>query len=303
MFPTLEELYRWLMFAYPTDYRRLREDEIVGTLLEAGRPGQRVPGPREAFGLILGGVRTRAWLSRTGGVPGEWADSLRLAAALLIAFNAMQAIPGFFFYQTIRPHLLPIGLVVTALVLLRGVGRWGVALVAMDLFLVAPSLSISPPWQGPPLWVATLLPLMAAAAAFAWSPARPPHRAAWPWWFAAVVGAGPALLQVGAFHGGYSVPPPSNPLLLEAMPAAAVTAAALMAATLVTADPRPALGGAIYLGATALSIMVTPLTWLFVSPLAVVTAWQGEAGAVITLMLAAACLGVGRLSSRLARRF
>lgn len=63
---TLEALYRRLMFAYPGQYRRIREDEIVGTLLDVARPGQRLPSLREAAGLILGGLRTRARFSHKG---------------------------------------------------------------------------------------------------------------------------------------------------------------------------------------------------------------------------------------------
>lgn len=60
--PTLEALYRRLMFTYPAQYRRMREDEMVGTLLDVARPGQSLPSLREAAGLVFGGLRTRARL-------------------------------------------------------------------------------------------------------------------------------------------------------------------------------------------------------------------------------------------------
>lgn len=297
MLPTLEHLYRRLMLAYPADYRRVRGDEIAGTLLEGSRADQRLPSLREAIGLLLGGVRTRARSTREPGRPGDWADSLRLAGALLVGFSATQAIPGFFIYATVRPHLIPIALALTAIALLRGIGRWGLALLALDVFLLAPGLStVWPATRVGPL-VAPLLPLAVAAAAFVWSPQRHRARLRWPWWFAGGVAAGPALLSAVTLHGGY----PWLDQLYVVVPQIG-PAVVLAAAALVSVDPRPALGGAIYLVATALSTLVTPLPWLLASPFPLVTVWAAETNVVMTLALAALCFGAGSLSSRMARR-
>jgi hypothetical protein len=55
----LARRYRWLVRAYPTDYRDRRGEEIVGLLLDAAGPGQRWPGPAEAADLLFGGLRRR----------------------------------------------------------------------------------------------------------------------------------------------------------------------------------------------------------------------------------------------------
>jgi hypothetical protein len=76
--PTLEAIYRRLMIAYPAHYRRMREDEIVGTLLDVAAPGQTLPNPREAAGLVWGGLRTRA----------RFSPASRRLAALTIVLGA-----------------------------------------------------------------------------------------------------------------------------------------------------------------------------------------------------------------------
>jgi hypothetical protein len=77
----LERRYRWLLRAYPAQYRSGRADEMLGTLLETAAPGQRRPSAREATALITGGIRARA--ARNASAPAR--ASLRLAAMLACA--------------------------------------------------------------------------------------------------------------------------------------------------------------------------------------------------------------------------
>jgi hypothetical protein len=77
----LERRYRWLLRAYPADYRAQRADEILGTLLEVASPGQRFPGARETAGLIAGAMRARA--TRNASLPPL--AGIRLAALLASA--------------------------------------------------------------------------------------------------------------------------------------------------------------------------------------------------------------------------
>ncbi len=72
----LERRCRLLLRAYPARYRRERGEEILGTALESVPPGRNWPAPREAGGLILGGLRPRAAQGRREGT----AASLRQAA-------------------------------------------------------------------------------------------------------------------------------------------------------------------------------------------------------------------------------
>lgn len=56
---TLERRYLRLLSAYPSDYRRSRGAEIVGTCLDLAKPGQRWPSPGDIADLIRGGLRQR----------------------------------------------------------------------------------------------------------------------------------------------------------------------------------------------------------------------------------------------------
>jgi len=77
----LERRCRWLLNAYPAQYRADRADEILGTLLETATPGRRRPSARESAALIAGGLRART--STNASMPAV--ASLRLAAMLACA--------------------------------------------------------------------------------------------------------------------------------------------------------------------------------------------------------------------------
>jgi hypothetical protein len=51
--------YRRLLWAYPGWYRRERGQEILTTLLDAARPGQRRPAGGEVLGVVVQGLRCR----------------------------------------------------------------------------------------------------------------------------------------------------------------------------------------------------------------------------------------------------
>lgn len=92
---TLEARYRWLLRAYPAAYRRARGDEMIGTLMEAAKPGQRRPSLREAGSLALRGLQTRAGVhgSRSGGE--RLAGTIRLAVLLLLAYATAVSLAEF----------------------------------------------------------------------------------------------------------------------------------------------------------------------------------------------------------------
>jgi hypothetical protein len=60
----LERRSRWLLRAYPAEYRRERAEEMLGTLLETTTDGQTWPRPRDAQALVMGGLRARAAQNR-----------------------------------------------------------------------------------------------------------------------------------------------------------------------------------------------------------------------------------------------
>lgn len=87
---SLERHYRRLLLAYPRSYRERRGDEIIATLLEDARPGQRRPDRHEIADLLSGGLRERLGLHDTGGFMAGAAlvspVCLTVAAAYAVAF-------------------------------------------------------------------------------------------------------------------------------------------------------------------------------------------------------------------------
>jgi len=48
----LERRYRRLLRWYPPSHREAHRDEMLGVLLDAARPGQRMPGAGQALNLV-----------------------------------------------------------------------------------------------------------------------------------------------------------------------------------------------------------------------------------------------------------
>jgi hypothetical protein len=83
----LERRCRWLLRAYPAWYRRERSGEMLGTLVEASRPGRSWPSFRDARALVIGGLRVRGW---------TW-----LLSMLWVGAGAV--FTGYLFYVTTKP--------------------------------------------------------------------------------------------------------------------------------------------------------------------------------------------------------
>jgi hypothetical protein len=81
----LESHYRRLMHAYPPAYRQAHGEEIIGTLLQASAD-RRLPSPREAAGLVGGGITARM-RAATGHPVSWWADGLHLGILLIALAN------------------------------------------------------------------------------------------------------------------------------------------------------------------------------------------------------------------------
>ncbi|MEM9038803.1 MAG: LysE family translocator [Actinomycetota bacterium] len=56
---SLERQYRLLACAFPSDWRRRNGDQLVATLLDASRPGQRIASPLDAFDVLRRGLGCR----------------------------------------------------------------------------------------------------------------------------------------------------------------------------------------------------------------------------------------------------
>ncbi len=87
----LERRYRKLILAYPRWYRQRRGEEMLTTLLEGSRPGQRHPAPGQAVALLVHGAATRLDLGEGGalGATAGAAASPSLAAAAMLSATAL----------------------------------------------------------------------------------------------------------------------------------------------------------------------------------------------------------------------
>jgi hypothetical protein len=87
----LERRYRRLLRAYPKDYRAEHGEELIGTLMEAARPGAHRPSFRETLHLLAGGFTARVRATRAHGVP-PWTDGLHLGV-LVVALATFALFP------------------------------------------------------------------------------------------------------------------------------------------------------------------------------------------------------------------
>ncbi|NJP94155.1 hypothetical protein HCN51_32775 [Nonomuraea sp. FMUSA5-5] len=120
----LERRYRRLLLAYPRAYRREHGDELLDVLLEDAAPGRRIPVLREAWGLLLGGVRSRIVHQATGSA---WVDGLHLGVTAVAAVNLAALLP--------YAQALPLWTLLSALALLAILRGW--LRTAFPLTLVA----------------------------------------------------------------------------------------------------------------------------------------------------------------------
>jgi hypothetical protein len=106
MTTVLERRYRRLLLAYPRAYRRELGDELLGTLMELSRPGQRWPAPRQAAALLLAGTRMRTGADRLASPAHAWRDSAR---ALLVLMLTLHVILQIWMVQLTRADLAQAG--------------------------------------------------------------------------------------------------------------------------------------------------------------------------------------------------
>jgi hypothetical protein len=227
----LRRRYERLLFTYPPAYRREHREEMIGTLLEAARPDQRVPALRETTSLLLGGLRTRAQQAARQSPRRLWADGLQLGVLLIVLANLGHALQS--------PFPLWIALVaITALAVLRGWTR--TALMAATVSAIAAARPLLPqvalPWWLPGYGDWSVVACYAVPAAVLIVLALPrvgsPRPRSWWWLVLPAAAALPlegdawALAQAGLEIG----------LLLVVL---VVAVGAL--------DPRPAIGAAVYL--------------------------------------------------------
>jgi hypothetical protein len=181
----LARRYERLLEAYPESYRAERGQEILGTLLEGAKPGQRWPSAREAVALVRGGLWTR--LAHSSPSFRAWWYGVLYLAVLLTLFPKVYVQSGnvarIEMELTGEVRLLPVGvnwgwLAVTAVVLLAVLLRayriaLGVAAVLAVLETVVLGFVSSPTDGGTAIAVnaVDLALLLALLTALAWIPA------------------------------------------------------------------------------------------------------------------------------------
>lgn len=146
----LARRYRWLMRAYPADYRDRRGEEIIGLLLDGARPGQRWPTLVEAADLLFGGLRRRMGGVSSGvvssGLSVAGPVALALAAGLSLFWLTGYELAGepswvhdgvspLGPFETSAPIMYAAWVVTAAVVCL--VGRYGRPLILLSVALVA----------------------------------------------------------------------------------------------------------------------------------------------------------------------
>ncbi|MEV0611808.1 hypothetical protein AB0I81_00695 [Nonomuraea sp. NPDC050404] len=247
---TLERRYRWLMRAYPNDYRADYLEELVGILLDSAKPGQALPPAREAFALITGGIRTRIIAAARGAA---WTDGLHKGIVVLAVLNLAVLIP--------YAGRIPLWLALSAaalLLILRGhvwpalpvAGVVAVKLTAITMgrpWLDATLLPIFPDgwWAGPALYgsggpIAPLASnvLIVGGLLILAASRRRPRTHSW-WWLATVplvAGSVPASLDIDA----------GSPTAVARICLEVTLLVGAAVAGHLTADPRWAIAASLY---------------------------------------------------------
>jgi hypothetical protein len=227
----LERRYRRLLRWYPPSHRAAHREEMLGVLLDAARPGQRVPGVTQTVNLVACGLAIRA---RRALIAGPWQDALAVVsliapvlmlviAALDLAEMARQAVAIYQAYPGeegpfLTPDLVPqlggpgvVMIIWLAVVILALTGRRraaaAIASIALALALsdlLAVLIHQSGAWSGGlPMFLITagqgpvfIASLAACSLAFSAGPRRG----------LAIVGRRPACLMIAALSGLFGVP-------------------------------------------------------------------------------------------------
>jgi hypothetical protein len=82
----LEDRYRRLLRWYPTDHRRVHEEEMLGVLLAAAGPGRSRPPVRDALDLVLGGLGIRLRRAPRSFARDDWRDAAALLSVIAPLF-------------------------------------------------------------------------------------------------------------------------------------------------------------------------------------------------------------------------
>ena len=88
----LERRYLLLLRCYPPGHRELHGQEMLGVLLDAARPGQRLPGAAQALNLAACGLAIRGRRAMAGG---PWQDALAVVSLIAPVLTLIIAVLDF----------------------------------------------------------------------------------------------------------------------------------------------------------------------------------------------------------------
>jgi hypothetical protein len=250
-----ERRCRPLLLAYPADYRQVRGEEMLDTLLQSTPAGRTWPLPRDCWAMIAGGLRVRTAQNRRLSTPAN----LRLAATfgcvlyLTFAFYSLAATS--LWYLDAGPQgygypLLPFaaGLLVAAAVLLvRPGGRKGAVarMVAVAALIAGTAAAvISGPAATIFAQILAALLILAVLALLSRGAERLPRLWLWPPGLVVAVALLAPVARFVSFPQYYFLLTVPFHLYLWA-------AMALPAAAWIVLDARPAIGLAVLLGLSA----------------------------------------------------
>ena len=91
----LETRWRRLLAVYPSDHRAKYGEEMLGVLMAASRPGQRVPAARDALDVAWSGLRLRVARWWEPGRGGAWAAAGTIVGAVCTIFLLTLAVQRF----------------------------------------------------------------------------------------------------------------------------------------------------------------------------------------------------------------
>jgi len=305
----LERRYRLLMLAYPDEYRREREAEIVGTLLDEAVHGQEWPSARQIAALAAGGLQTRARVAAA--TPRRMlADGLRLGAVMyfvLLCASTIELSLRHTVFGTPSGTLGHFGLVdleavvlaICVVALAGAAHEIGLAAIVGAVTIQAIMFRDAPvPFDPPHLIVAGWILVTGVVAALAWHPWLRPLRRPWSARFAALALAGIGLGTLGFLAVDAATlwtTPVLVRLLVVTQPQLSVPVAVLLVAAVAGLDPRPALAATVAVAADAathLQTLVAFSSYLELPPV------QYELGTVVSLVLAGAALAITVVSAR-----
>jgi len=179
----LEARGRTLLRAYPPDYRADRGEEILGTMLDASPPDRTWPAPRDAWSMVIGGLRVRAARNRQYPLATNLRLALVLAASIGLAANPFYRWLWWVNGATVPRAAYPAYLVCAVIVGAAVVAPWFArrSVTTPLALLAALALGLIALYDGHyRFWAAWyVVPALVLAAVVAKEPARPPRRWLW----------------------------------------------------------------------------------------------------------------------------